>query len=162
MRSQITLWQDELLWILNLYEIQTIRMRGDSTEPTVTRLQGFTHPFDRALSGPNSHQHTGEITHHVVQEGIGPHIQDDHPPVLDNLQMMHRLDRRFGLAFECTERGEVMGADQHLCSFTHALNIERSVVPGDLFGHMRGPNLIVINHITVTPRACLEAGMKMR
>src|SRR5690606_448303 len=62
MRSQITLRQDELLWVFNLHQIQTIGMRSDSTQPTVTGLQGFSHPLHRALAGANGHQHTGEIT----------------------------------------------------------------------------------------------------
>src|SRR5690606_31578764 len=55
----------------------------------------------------------------------------------------------------------IMGPYQGTRCFTHPLHIERPVVPGDFFSHMRRPNLIVVDHITVTPSARLEARMEM-
>ncbi|MNJ63134.1 hypothetical protein D3C77_590110 [compost metagenome] len=79
-----------------------------------------------------------------------------------NPQVMDVLDRRLGLALTGTKGAEVMGAYQILGGQGHALDIQRPMVPGHFLAHMRRTDLIVVDHIAVTPGNCLEARMKIR
>ena len=75
---------------------------------------------------------------------------------------MHRFDRRLGLTLPRAERTEIMGTDKTLRGLAHALDIQRPMIPRDLFGHMRRANLVVIDHITVTPRLGTKTRIKVR
>ena len=55
-----------------------------------------------------------------------------------------------------------MGTDQHPRRFAHAFDIQRTVIPSDLFGQVGRPDLIVVDHIAIAPGHGLEARMEMR
>ncbi|MNJ53635.1 hypothetical protein D3C77_490350 [compost metagenome] len=97
----------------------------------------------------------------MVQEGRGAHVQHDHLAVAGNAQVVDVLDRRLGLALAGAEGTEVMGTEQALCGFGHALDIQRPVVPGNFLGQMRRADRVVVDHVAVTPGAGLEAGMEV-
>src|SRR5690606_12785261 len=105
-RSQVALWQLELVRIVDLHQIQTIGMGGNSPGTPVTRQQHLFRPFHRTLAGTDGHQYAGEITHHVMQEGIGADVQDDEATLLQDLQVMDRLYWRLGLALAGAEGAE--------------------------------------------------------
>jgi len=97
-----------------------------------------------------------------MQEGIGPNVEHDHLAVSGHAQVMHLLDRRLGLALTGPERAEIVSTDQVLRGLGHTLGVERTVIPGDFFVEVRRANLIVVDHIAITPGDGLEARMKMR
>src|SRR5690606_37872551 len=93
MRPKVALGQFELGRIIHLNEIQPVRMRGDPPRTPHSRFQHFLRPLYRPLAGADGHQHTGEVSNHVMQEGIGAHIDDDESSMLEQLQVMNGLDR---------------------------------------------------------------------
>lgn len=97
-----------------------------------------------------------------MQERIGADVEHDHLAVTGHAQVMHLLDRRLGLALPGAERTEIVGANQVLRGLGHALDVERAMVPGDFFVEMRRTDLIVVDHIAITPRDSFEARMEMR
>ena len=124
--------------------------------------QHFLGPLHRALTGADGHQHPSDVAHHVMQEGPGADIQHNHLAVARHPQVVDFLDRRLGLALPGTEGAEVMHPHQMLRGFGHAFGIQRAVVPGDLFIEVRRADLIVIDHVAVTPGDSLETRVKMR
>ncbi|MNM67211.1 hypothetical protein D3C81_787320 [compost metagenome] len=72
------------------------------------------------------------------------------------------LDRRLGLALAGAKGAEVMGAKQVLGSFGHALDIQRTVIPGHFLGQVRRANRIVVDDVAIAPGGGLEAGMEVR
>ncbi|MCY1178469.1 hypothetical protein D9M73_188180 [compost metagenome] len=55
-----------------------------------------------------------------------------------------------------------MGAEQVLGGLGHALDVQRTVVPGHLFVQVRRADLIVVDHVAITPGNGLEPRMEMR
>src|SRR3989344_1110084 len=127
-----------------------------------SRLQHLRSPLHRPFACSDGHQHTGKITHHVMKECVRAYVDHDEPSELEQLEMMNGLDRRLGLTLSRTKRTEIVRANQRCRGGTHPLDIQRAMVPGDLFRHMRRPNLIVIDHIAVTTSHCTETRIKMR
>jgi len=76
-RTKIPLRQLELFRVFNPHQVQPIRMSRDPTGSTYTRLQYLLSPLNRALARSDGHQNTGEIAHHVMQKGIGTHVDHD-------------------------------------------------------------------------------------
>ncbi len=97
-----------------------------------------------------------------MKERVRAYVDHDEPSELEQLEMMNGLDRRLGLTLPRTKRTEIVRANQRCRGGTHPLDIQRAMVPGDLFRHMRRPNLIVIDHIAVTTGHCAETRIKMR
>ena len=60
---------------------------------SIAALEHLARPFRRPLARTNGHQHTGDVTHHMVQKSIGADIQHDEAAMLDQLQVVHGLDR---------------------------------------------------------------------
>src|SRR3546814_4743819 len=97
----------------------------------------------------------------MMQKGIGPNIYDDQPAVLQQLQVMNGFDRRLGLTLPGPEGTEIMCSHERRRSGTHTLDIEWAMVPGNLFGHVRRPYLIVVDHIAITASHRAEARIEM-
>ena len=98
-----------------------------------SRLKHLRRPLHRSLTGPDGHEHTGKIAHHVMEKGIGPDIDDDQPAVFEQLHMMNCLDRRLSLALPRAECTEVVRTHQGNGSCTHPLDVQRTVIPGNFF-----------------------------
>lgn len=162
MRPDVTLWQRELIPVLDLHQVQPERMRRDPASATNPALQHFLGPLHRTLAGTNGHQHPGDVAHHVMQEGIGADVQHDHFAVPGHTQVMDLLDRRLGLALPRAKGAEIVSAEQILRGFGHALLIQRPVIPGHLLVEVGRANLVVVDHITITPGNGLETRMEIR
>lgn len=144
------------------HKVQAERMRRDAAGATNTAFQHFPGPLHRTLAGTDGHQYPGDIAHHMVQEGAGTDIQDNHLAVAGHPQVMNLFDRRLGLALASTKRAEIVDAHQMLGRLSHSIGVQRAVVPGDFFVEVRRADLIVVDHIAITPGDGLEARMKVR
>src|SRR5690606_5380594 len=76
-RAEVARWQIELLGVFHLHQIEPVGMRGHATTAALRPLQHLTDPAYRTLPGADGHQHTGDVAHHVMQEGIGANVQHD-------------------------------------------------------------------------------------
>src|SRR5690606_34673191 len=98
MWPQVTLRQGELLGILHVHQVQAVGVRGHSSIAPVATGQHLLDPDYWTLPGTNSHKHPSHITHHVVEEGIGSHIQHNEAALLQNRKVLDGLDGGLGLA----------------------------------------------------------------
>src|SRR5262245_12635716 len=60
-----------LLRILDVREIKPMARRGHAAFGPIARSQHLPCPLRRTLAGTDLHQHAGDVTYHVMQEGVG-------------------------------------------------------------------------------------------
>ncbi|MCY1188122.1 hypothetical protein D9M73_291880 [compost metagenome] len=111
MRPQEALRNVELFRILDADQVEPVRVRRHPALAADAAIQDLLRPLDRLLASTDGHQHSGDVAHHVVQEGAGTDIQHDHLAVTRDAQVMKLLDRRLGLALTGAKSAEIMGTD---------------------------------------------------
>jgi len=93
MRTDVPVRQLKLIVVLDLHQVQAVRVRRDPAQATLTAFQHLLDPLHRPLTGTNGHQHAGNIAHHVMQKRTGADVQHNHVPVTGDTQVMHFFDR---------------------------------------------------------------------
>jgi hypothetical protein len=136
-------------------------MRRHPARAANPALQHLARPLRITLACANGHQHPGDVAHHVVQEGIGTDVQDNHLAMLADPQVMNLLDRRLGLALTGPKCAEIMTADQIRGRLGHALHVQRTMVPGHFLAQVRRTDLVVVDNVAIAPGDGLETGMEV-
>jgi len=136
--------------------------RRDAGPGPVTLFKYLTGPGDGLPALADLHQNTGDIAHHVQQEGIGLDFHDHKFALALDAQCPDIAHGCRRLAGSAPVRGEIAFAKQCLTSVMHALRIQPCVVVADQAAEYGRPYRIIVDHVTVTAGGRAEAGMKIR
>jgi hypothetical protein len=98
--------------ISNLDHIQAIWPGSNSGPCSVTQRQQFTCPGNCFTAAANIHQHTGNISNHVVQECIGCHVNDNEFTSPTDPYVLNVPQRGPGLAICCPKGRKIILTQQ--------------------------------------------------
>ena len=140
-----------MLGIGHIDQIEPVGRRGQPALGPVGQGKDLGSPLDRPFAAAYLHEHPGNIAHHVMQEGIGADIQHDELAEPLQPQVMDLLDGGLGLTRQRPLGSEVMLANQGLRSDLHALQIERSIVPGHFVGQVRRSHRVIVDYVAIPP-----------
>lgn len=126
-------------------------MGGNGGQLAISELQDLTCPARLSASSTYFHQDTSDIPDHMLEKGIRLDVHNDETMMASNLQTHDFPERRPGLAAGCTERSEIVLAQQMLPGFVHAVDIQCQARVGQLAGQDGGFDSTVENHVVIAP-----------
>lgn len=92
--------------------MQAIGRRGRGGLGPVLDVQQLFGPGHRLLIQADVHQHSGDVSDHVMQKRIGADVDNDQLLLAINLDEMHHAIGAKRLATLGAERGKIVLADQ--------------------------------------------------
>ena len=145
-------------------DVDEVKSRG-CCRGTRTRAISPAHqlddPLDRLLATPDGHQGTGDIAHHVVQEGIRLDVDHDQLAVTTHLDEMHVASWRARLTTCRTEGREVQLPYQMGGRRLHVGDIQGFTTPGGVVTLHHRPKRLIDDHVAITTRDGAESGMEV-
>lgn len=139
-----------------------MRWRCNPAGPPIATFQNLPSPSDWPLFRPDRHQYSGDISDHVIQKSISFDVDPNPWARTTNLKRPYFPSRLSGLAGIGAVRREIMTAHQSNSRFSHLVNVETSVIPGDLSRQKGRPHRPGENNVAVRPtdrtEACMKAG----
>ena len=152
----------ELLGVLDIGEVKSVGRRGHAALRAVARFEHLFRPTGFALTGADAHQHTGDVAHHVLQEGVGVDADTHELAVTLDFKASEFAHRALGLAFGGTEGREVVRTDKMLRALLHRRRIERPVLPAHTPAQVGRAYRAVEDHVVVAPPGGGKARVKIR
>jgi hypothetical protein len=127
----------------------------------VFHIQYFLHPGRRSLAGANPDQAARDIAHHVIQKGIGRHIQRHLVTVARHRDRLDFPDGVRGLAVAGAEGTEIMLTEQVKGGNMHGVCIQGLADPAGSMMIERRANPAVQYPVPVTTGKGAEASVEV-
>src|SRR3970040_753882 len=102
-RWHCTLRQAPLRIVGDMAQIQAIRCKGRRGELAFCASQPLAQPLRRVLALADIYETADDVAHHVMQEGVGGHIEDDGVALAPDVESREILHGRPGLALGRTK-----------------------------------------------------------
>lgn len=128
----------------------------------IAAFQYFGDPGGGLPAAADLDQRADDVSHHVLQEGIGGKFEANQVAAAADLELAQHLDRRFRLAFGGAKCAEIMFADQALRGLLHRAFIKSPVIPA--YATAKEPRALrtVKQPVHVAPAGCGKTRMKLR
>ena len=135
--------------------------RRNATCGPVAALKNLARPCYFLLTDTDRRKHTGDIAHHMLQEGVRCHLQREPVATAANAYLPEITDRRRRLATGGAKRREIVAAKQLLRGGVHALLVEWLIDPPCAVTMQGGSLRPIQNAVSIAAGGGGEAGMKV-